>query len=92
MDARRPKKVESQSSLQEEAVPFGQWKFGVNRAEDGNKVILEGANCMLCRIDAVLLGGYALKSYAILGKGILKGLGAFIVQNVKLGSVTLAHE
>jgi hypothetical protein len=92
MDARRPKKVESQSSLREEAVPFGQWKFGVNRAEDGNKVIFEGANRALCRVDAVLLGGYTLKGYAILGEGILKGLGAFIVQNVKFRSVALAHE
>jgi hypothetical protein len=40
----------------------------------------------------VLLGGYTLKGYAILGEGILKGLGAFIVQIVKLRSVTLAHE
>ena len=92
MDARRPKKVEGQSSLREEAVPFRQWKFGVNRAEDGNKVILEGANRTLGRVDAVLLGGYPLKGDAILGKGILKGLRAFIVQNVKLRSVSLAHE
>jgi hypothetical protein len=40
----------------------------------------------------VLLGGYTLKGDAILGEGILKGLGAFIVQDVKLRSVALAHE
>jgi hypothetical protein len=54
-------KVESEECLQEEMIPFGKWKLGVNGAENRNKVILECSNGTFCCVDTMFFWGNSLK-------------------------------
>ena len=35
----RPKQIQSENSLRKKAIPFGDWKIGIDSRENGNKVI-----------------------------------------------------
>ncbi len=92
MDAGRPEQVESQDRLRQKSIPFAEGELGVDGAEDGDKVVLEGANGTFCRIGTVFFGWNALELDLILQEGILEVLGAFVVKDVKIWGMTLMDE
>ena len=92
MNSRGTKKIEREECLQEETIPFGKWKLGVNGAKYRNKVILECSNGTFCCIDTMFLWGNALKINIVFQEGIFESLRAFIVEDMKLRSVTLVQK
>jgi hypothetical protein len=84
MDARRPEKIECKSGLWKETIPFRKRKLRVNSAEDGNKVVFEGANGSFGSVGMVFFGRDTLEGDLVTAKSIFEVLGAFFVKNVKL--------
>ena len=82
VDTRRTEEIECQRRLREKTVPFSKRELGVNRAEDGNKVIFKGANGTLGGVDAMFFGRDTLELDFVLGESILEILRAFVVEDV----------
>ena len=68
--------------MRKEAIPFGERKLGVDRAENGNEMILKGPNGTFGSVHTMFLRGDTLELDLVLGKRILKVLRAFVVENV----------
>jgi hypothetical protein len=92
MDPGRPEQVEGQSRLREETIPFAERELGVNGAEDGDKMVFEGANGTFSSIGTVFFGWDSLILDLVLHESILEVLRAFIVQDMEVGGMTLMHK
>ena len=57
-------------------------KIGVGAAEASNEVVLEGGDCALCWVGAMIIGGNKLEDCIIGGKIRLHSFGAFVVEYV----------
>ena len=68
--------------MRKETVPFGEWKFGVDCAENGDKVVLESSNGTFSCVDTVLFRRNTLELDVVFTKRIFEVLGAFVVENV----------
>ena len=51
--------------MREKTVPFSERELGVDRAEDGNKVIFECANDTFSGVDVVSFGGHAGTGFVV---------------------------
>ena len=78
----RPKQIQSENSLRKQAIPFGDWKIGIDSRENGNKVIFESANSTLNRIGTMLLGWDSLIGDSVFLERVLEVLRALIIQDV----------
>jgi hypothetical protein len=78
--------------LREETIPFAERELGVNSAEDGDKMVFEGANSTFSRIGTVFFGGDSLILDLVLQESIFEVLRAFIVQDMEVGGMALMHE
>jgi hypothetical protein len=78
--------------LGEETVPFGEGKSGIGGAEDRNEVVFERSDGSLGSIGTVFFGGNSLELNAVFLKGVFERLGTFIVENVKVGRVTVSEK
>ena len=82
MDARRTKEVEGQDCLRKETIPFSEREFGVDSAENGNKVVLKSAYGTFSGVDTMFFRGNTLELDFVFGEGILEILGTLVVKNV----------
>ena len=92
VNTRRAKKIQSQNCLRKETVPFSERKLGMDGAKDRDKVIFECPNGSFSSIDPMFFWRNTLKLDVILGKSIFQILGAFVVQDVQIGRMTLTSE
>jgi hypothetical protein len=92
VNTRRVKKIQSHNCLRKETVPFSEWELGMDGAKDRDKVIFECPNGAFSSVDSMFFWRNTLKLDVILGKGIFQILGAFVVQDVQIGRMTLTSE
>jgi hypothetical protein len=64
----------------------------INRAEGGDKMILESPNGSFCSIGSMFLPRHALERDVVFNKGILELLRALVVKNVEIGGMTMGDE
>ena len=88
----RAEEIQSQASLREEAIPFGERKGGIDGAEDRDEMGFKGPDRTFCGVRTMLFGRQALKGDLIFEKGIFQILGAFIVKDMQVGWMTMMTE
>ena len=64
----------------------------MDSAEDGDKMILERPDGTFGRVRSVFFRGNTLKLDFVLRKGVFEILGTFVVENVQVRGMTLAHK
>jgi hypothetical protein len=66
--------------------------MGVNSAESGDEMVFQCADGSFGGIGSMFFGGDALEGDVVFGECIFQILGAFIVQYVKIGSMTVSYK
>ena len=92
MNPRRAQQIERDDRLGDESVPFTEREVRVTVAENRNEMILEGPDGPFSSIHTMFLGGDFLEGDLILGECLFEQGRAFVVQDMKIGRMTLTDE
>ena len=90
IDPRGAQKIKSGGGKWNQAAPQMHWKFWVNAAETGQKVIFERPNVLFGSIHAMYVRRDELKSNVVVAQVFFDCIGAFIVYDVHSGGLSPA--
>ena len=75
-----------------EEVPFGKGELGVTGGETGAEVVLPGLGGTFGCIVLVAMRWYSLEGNVVFLESLLEFIGAFIVENVEFGGISVRLE
>jgi hypothetical protein len=84
--------IESDVGLGHEQIPFGEWEFGITGGEARAEKVFPSLDCALSGVATVAVRRHSLEIDLIFLEGLFEFIGAFIVEDVEIGSVAVGLE
>jgi predicted solute-binding protein len=73
-------------------VPQLKWKLTVRGGQGGDKSVLERLDCLLCRVDAVVMRLYELQSAILLGEKLFNVFCGLVIHDIQFWFESLTCE